>query len=147
MLNLPDLSKLMNDPMHHDPSWPPIPTKLPSDIPKFEGNTGEDLGDHVTTFHLWCSSNSLNDDSIHLRLFQCTLMGVTMKWYIELPGGTYGTFNQMVLVFLNHFQLSVHYDVGIEIFSAFHQDKSTHISDHIQEWHRWKRLIKSYIPP
>jgi hypothetical protein len=22
-----------------------------------------------------------------------------------------------------------------------------HISDHIQEWHRWKRLIKSYIPP
>jgi hypothetical protein len=58
-----DLSKLMNDPVRHDPSWPPIPTKLPSDIPKFEGNTGEDPGDHMTTFHLWCSSNSLNDDS------------------------------------------------------------------------------------
>jgi hypothetical protein len=146
-LNLPDLSKLMNDPVHHDPSWPPIPTKLPSDIPKFEGKTGEDPGDHVTTFHLWCSSNSLNDDSIHLRLFQCTLMGVTMKWYIELPGGTYRTFNQMVLVFLNHFQLPVHYDVGLELLSTLHQDKATHISDHIQEWHRWKRLIKAYIPP
>ena len=22
-----------------------------------------------------------------------------------------------------------------------------HISDHIQEWHRWKRLIKEFIPP
>jgi hypothetical protein len=32
-------------------------------------------------------------------------------------------------------------------FIDFHQDKATHISDHIQEWHRWKRLIKAYIPP
>jgi hypothetical protein len=79
MLNLPDLSRLMNDPVRHDPTWPPIPTKLPSDIPKFEGKTGEDPGDHVTTFHLWCSSNSLNDDSIHLILFQCTLMGVASE--------------------------------------------------------------------
>jgi hypothetical protein len=35
--NFPYLSRLMNDPVHHDPSWPPVPTKLPSDIPKFEG--------------------------------------------------------------------------------------------------------------
>jgi hypothetical protein len=56
--------------MCHDLTWPPIPTKLPSDIPKFEGKTGEDPGDHVTTFHLWCSSKSLNNDSIHLILFQ-----------------------------------------------------------------------------
>jgi hypothetical protein len=70
-----------------------------------------------------------------------------VKWYIELPGGMYKTFNQMVLVFLNHFQLSVRYDVGIELLSAFRQDKATHISDHIQEWRRWKRLIKAYIPP
>jgi hypothetical protein len=125
----------------------PVPTKLPSDILKFEGKTSEDPGDHVTTFHLWCSSNSLNDDSICLRLFQCTLIGVAVKWYIELPGGTYKNFNQMVLVFLNHFQLSVRYDVHIELFSALHQDKATHISDHIQEWHRRKRLIKAYIPP
>jgi hypothetical protein len=52
MLNLPDLAKLMNDPMSHDPTWPPIPTKLPYDIPKFEGKNGEDPGDHVTTFQL-----------------------------------------------------------------------------------------------
>ena len=25
---------------------------------------------HVMTYHLWCSSNSLNDDSIQLCLFQ-----------------------------------------------------------------------------
>jgi hypothetical protein len=116
MLNFPDLSILMNDPVHHDPTWPPVPTKLPSDIPKFEGKNGEDPGDHVTTFHIWCSSNSLNDDSIFLILFQRTLMGVATKWYIELPGGTYKNFNQMVLVFLNHFQLSVRYDTHIELF-------------------------------
>jgi hypothetical protein len=27
-LNLPDLSKLMNDLVSHDPTWPPVPTKL-----------------------------------------------------------------------------------------------------------------------
>ena len=44
-LNFPDLSKLMNDPMRHNSYWPPVPTKLPSDIPKFEGKVVEDLGD------------------------------------------------------------------------------------------------------
>jgi hypothetical protein len=102
--------------MRHDPSWPPIPTKIPSDIQKFEGKTGKDLGDHVTNFHLWCSSNSLNDDYICLRLFQRTLKGVIVKWYIELTRETCRNYNNMVLVFLNHLQLSVHYDVGIEFF-------------------------------
>ena len=71
-LNLPDLSRLMNDPVSHDPAWMAIPKKLPSNIPKFEGKPGEDPSEHVTTFHLWCSSNSLHDDSIRLRLFQCS---------------------------------------------------------------------------
>jgi hypothetical protein len=53
----------------------------------------------------------------------------------------------MVLVFLNHFQFLVHYDVGIELMSAFFHEKSTHISDHIKDWRRWKMLIKAYIPP
>ena len=56
-LNLPDLSRLMNDPVSHDPSWLAIPNNLPSDIPKLEGKAGEDPSEHVTTFHLWCSSN------------------------------------------------------------------------------------------
>jgi hypothetical protein len=105
----------MNDSVHHDPSWPLVPTNLPSDITKFEGKNGEDLGDHVTTFHISCSSNSLNENSICLRLFQRTLTGVAVKWHIDLPWGTYKNFNQKVLVFLNHFQLSVHYDVVIDL--------------------------------
>jgi hypothetical protein len=80
MLNILDLSKLMNELVCHDLSSPPVSTKLPLDIPKFEGKTGEDPGDHVTTFHLWCSSNSLNDESFCLRLFQRTLMGFATKW-------------------------------------------------------------------
>jgi hypothetical protein len=55
MFNLPYLSKLMNDHVNHDPTWLLIPTKLPSDIPKFDGKNGEDPGDHITIFHLWCS--------------------------------------------------------------------------------------------
>ena len=36
-LNFPNLSKLINDPIAHDPAWHAMVTKLPSDIPKFEG--------------------------------------------------------------------------------------------------------------
>ena len=86
-LSLPNLLKLMNNPVSHNPACPKFPTNLPLYIPKFEGKAGEDPGEHVTTFHLWFSSNSLHDDSIHLRLFQCTLIGCAMKSYIELPRG------------------------------------------------------------
>jgi hypothetical protein len=62
-----------------------MPSKLPSDIPKFDGNPGEDPSTHIMTYHLWCSSNSLMDDSVRLHLFQRSLTGaVTTKWYIEL---------------------------------------------------------------
>jgi hypothetical protein len=63
-LNIPDLTKLTNDPILHNPTWPAMPTKLPSDIPKFEGKAGDDPANHIMTFHLWCSSNNIMDDSI-----------------------------------------------------------------------------------
>jgi hypothetical protein len=112
-LNFPKLSRLMNDLVRHDPTWPSHPTMLHLDIPKFEGKNGEDPSDYIINFHLWCSSNSINDDSIHLILFQCTLTRVSVKWYIEIPGGTYKNFNQMVLFFFNHFQFLVCYDANI----------------------------------
>jgi hypothetical protein len=63
-LHFPELARLLNGPICHNLHWPPMPTNLPSDIPKFKGKPNENPGDHVTTFHLWCSSNSLRDDSI-----------------------------------------------------------------------------------
>ena len=54
----------MNNLVCHAQRWPPVPTKFPLDIPKFEGKIGKDPGYHVTTFNLWCSFNSLNDDSM-----------------------------------------------------------------------------------
>ena len=108
------------------------PNKIPSDIHKFEGKAGEDPSEHVTTFHLWCSSNSLHDDLICLRLFQHTLTGLAARWYIELPRAAYILFDDLAMNFLNHFQLPVRYDVGTELLSTFQQDKDTHISDHIQ---------------
>ena len=67
-----------------------------------------------------------------LRSFQCTIMGLVAKWYIELYGGNYHTFHDLAMTFMNHFQLRVHYDLGIYPLLIFQQDKSMHISDHIQ---------------
>jgi hypothetical protein len=73
-LNISDLTKLTNDPILHDTTWPAMPTKLPSDIPKFEGKAGDDPANHVMTFHLWCSSNSIMDDSLDCNYFNAHLL-------------------------------------------------------------------------
>ena len=106
------MSRLTNDPIYYDPAWPAVPTKLPSDIPKFERKPGEYPSEHITTFHLWFSSNSLHDDLIHLMFFQRTLTGPAVKWYIELPRGEFVLCDDLAMTFLNHFQLPVRYDIG-----------------------------------
>jgi hypothetical protein len=63
-LNISDLTKLTNDPILHNPTWPAMPTKLPSNIPKFEGKSGDDIANHIMTFHFWFSLNNITDDSI-----------------------------------------------------------------------------------
>ena len=127
------------------PSWPAIPVKLPSDIPKSDGKQGDDPKNHVMTFHLWCSSNSLMDDSIHLSLFQRTLTSMAVKWYIELPQPSFLDFISPVIVFLTHFQLPIHYEIGTDLINSLHQNTSTHILDHIHECRRRRRLIKAPI--
>jgi hypothetical protein len=101
----------------------------------------------VTTFHIWCSSNSLKDDFIHLLLFQCTLIGSAAKWYIEIDHSRYSSFGELVMAFLNHFQFPVRYDSGTELLANFSQTKVDHISYHIREWRHRKSLIKVPVPP
>jgi hypothetical protein len=113
------LSRILNDPIHHSPQWPAIPTKLPSDIPKFNDKVGEDPNNHVMTFHLWCSSNSLMDESIRLQLFQGTLTGSGVKWYIKLPRGFFTNFNTLAVAFLTHYQLPICYETWTDILSSF----------------------------
>jgi len=63
-LDISYLYKLTNDLIYHNLLWLPILHKILTNIPKFEGKQGEDLGTHITTYHLWCVSNSMVDDSI-----------------------------------------------------------------------------------
>jgi hypothetical protein len=140
------LSRLTNDLIFHSSVWPVIQAKLPSDIPKFDGKYGEDPNNHVMTFHLWCSSNALMDDSIYLCPFQRTLMGFVAKWYIELPRASFHDFNSLSMSFLTHFQLAIRYETGTELLTSLRQTNSMHIFDHIHEWRRRRRMIKEVIP-
>ena len=110
-----DLAWLKNDPILHQNYWPPMPTKLSSNIPKFEGKARECPQNHIMKFHLLCSSKNIVNDSIRLILFQCTLIGATTKWYIELRQAKYAYFNSLDFMFLQYFQLPVIYDEGVEI--------------------------------
>ena len=63
-INLPDLAWLTIYPIGHNPLRPPMPTKIPLEIHKFEGKGREDPQNHIMSFHLWCSSKNIVDDSI-----------------------------------------------------------------------------------
>ena len=36
--------------------------------------------------------------------------------------------------------------MGMDLFTSLRQNTSRHISNHIHEWRRWRRLIKAPIP-
>jgi len=145
-LELQDLNRLITDPISYAPWWLAIPHKLPSDIPKFNGNPGEDPSNHVMTFHLWCSSNTLNDDMIRLHHFQRMLIGLAAKWYIEFPRASFDNFSTLATTFLTHFQLPITYEIGMDLLINFKQMKATHISDHIHEWRCRHRMVKTCVP-
>jgi hypothetical protein len=133
-LNIPDLTKLTNDIILHDPTWPNMPTKLPSDILKFQGKPGEDAANHVMTFHLWCSLNNIMYDSICLSLFQINLRVSSAKWYVDEKQGSHVTFESLVKAFLSFFKLPIHHDIVLELLSEFKQTITIHIADHNHEW-------------
>jgi hypothetical protein len=130
-LNIPYLTKITNDPILHDPTWPNMPAKLPSNIPKFEGKPREDPANHVMTFHLWFSSNNIMDDSIFLRLFQITLTGPSTKWYVDKKSGSHVTVESLAKAFLSFFQQPIRHDTGLELLSKCKQTSAMHIFDRI----------------
>lgn len=112
---LPNLSKLINDPIQHKPSWLVVLIKIHRDIPKFDGKTMEDLTNQNATCHLWCVSNLLLDDRIHLHLLPHTLTNNASKWFIKLLTTSFNLFNDLVIAFLAHFQLPILYEMSIKI--------------------------------
>lgn len=114
-IELLDLSKLTNDPIRHHFAWPPVPIKIPTDIPKFNEKNGEDPANHITTYHLWCVSNSFFDDSIGLWLFPRTLIGNIAKSFIKLPSASFFNFQSLAIAFLTHFQPPIWYEMGTKL--------------------------------
>lgn len=144
-LELPDLTQLTNGPIAHFSWWPIIPTKLPYDIPNFNGNPGEYPSTHVMMYHLWCSSNFLNYDSIQLCLFLQALIDIATKWYIEVPRAWFHDFNTLSTTFLTHLQFPIRYESGMELLTNFKQSYSSHISDHVHEWRRCRLFVKNFV--
>ena len=140
------MSKLTNDPIRNYFAWPLVPIKIPTDIPKFDGKTREDPTNHISTYHLWCVSNSFLDDSIKLCLFPRTLTSNVVKWFIKLPVASFYGFQSLAITFLTHFQLPIRYKTNTEILTSLRKNTATHISDDIHEWRWHRRLVKASIP-
>ena len=56
------------------------------------------------------------------------------KCYIEMPTNFFLDYGTLVMAFLTHFQLPIHYETSTEILNSLNKSNSTHIFDHIHEW-------------
>jgi len=122
-----------------------IASKIPSDILKFDGKLGEYPSTHIMAYHLWCSSNSLMDDSVRLHIFQRSPNKATAKWNIELKGSYFISFNELTISFLTHYQFPIQYETRIDLLTSLLQNNSTHICDHIHEWRKRHGMIETQI--
>jgi len=122
-----------------------MPSKLPSKILKSNGKPGEDPSTHIMTYHLWFSSNSLMDHSVRLCLFRRSTTKSVVEWYIKLQGASFKSFNDLEMVFMMHYQLPIRCEIGTELLTSLCQDTATPISDHIHEWRRICKMIKTQI--
>jgi hypothetical protein len=102
-----------------------MPTKIPLDIPKFDGKLGEDPSMDIMTYHLWCSSNSLMGESVRLCHFQISLTISATKWYIQLEGDSFKFFNDLEMMSLTHYQFPIHYNIGIDLLTSLYYKDST----------------------
>jgi hypothetical protein len=126
-LNIPYLTKLTNDPILHDPTWPNMPTKLPSDIPKFEGKPREDPTNHIMSFHLWCSSNSIMEDYFtYIYSKELSLVPLPSGMWMRKLGPTQ-PLSHWRNPFYPFFNSQCITNTGLEILSEFKQTSTIHI--------------------
>lgn len=96
-------------------------------------------------YYLRCSLNSLNDDSIHLGIFQWNVIVLWAKWYVELPKDSFNNFNGLITTFITNFELLVYYETDTNLLTSPKKFVSSHISNHIHEWIHYHRLSKTFI--
>lgn len=80
---------------------------------------------------MWCSSNSITEDSIRLRVFERTLTEAIAKWYVNQPRATHSAFATLAKYFLAYFQLPLHHDIGTELLTPFRQTSTTRLFNHV----------------
>ena len=68
-----------------------------------------------------------------------------MKWYVEQPFSTHGTFSALTIAFLTYFQLPIHHDSVMELLTHFRKTPAVHISDHLHEWRQCRSLCKAKL--
>jgi hypothetical protein len=82
---------------------------------------------------------------VRLHIFQRSLTKDVAKWYIELKGSSFKSLNDLGMMLLTHYQLPIRYEIGMKLLNLLHHDTTTHIYDHIHEWRRRQRMIKTQI--
>ncbi|XP_028776410.1 uncharacterized protein LOC114733173 [Neltuma alba] len=75
-------------------------------LPKFNGLAGEDLYNHLKTFHMICTAmkpSGVSEDQIKMRAFPFSLESSAKNWLLRLPPGFITSWDQLKRLFLEKY--------------------------------------------
>ncbi|XP_019172505.1 PREDICTED: uncharacterized protein LOC109167889 [Ipomoea nil] len=111
--------------------------KLP-DHPTYDG-TG-DPRHHVISFQAKMQVIGA-DASIICRAFFPTLVGPAQRWFLKLPAGSIGDFEELARLFLTHFARSMKPKKFVSDLSRVHQDEGESLRKYIVRWQKEAQAI------
>jgi hypothetical protein len=97
-----DMSKILGYPRQ-------MPPRYEKWLPRFIGNDGVIVEDHMDHFWAFFQLHPISDDAedLAMKLFSATLHGNARKWYDNLPNANITSMDQLEETFLNKWNIKI----------------------------------------
>jgi len=119
-----------------------LPVPLPN-LPKFDGAARSDPSSHIDSFtHAF--TDYMHHDEVVLRLFPRTLGGEAVKWFNQLHEGSITTFQQLVDLFVQYFDIAKPFDTSLQALFSLNQGIDESNFDFMR---RFRMLAYSFKTP
>jgi hypothetical protein len=88
-----------------------MPPRYENWLPRFTGNDGVRVEDHMDNFWAFFQLHPISDDveDLAMKLFSATLHGNARKWYDDLPDASITSMDQLEETFLKKWGIKLEY--------------------------------------
>ena len=122
-----------------------MPPRYENWLPRFTGNDGIRVEDHMDNFWAFFQIHLISDDAgdLEMKLFSTTLHGIARKWYDDIPNASITYMDQLEEKFLEKWVIKLEYmNMLIKILEYMKQTKN----EYVKEFHTKFENLLQQIP-